>query len=309
MNRPIDKQQGLSLIELMIAIVISSLLMAGTIQIFVNNKQTYRVQEALSRLQENGRFAMQFLTRDIRMADFWGCAGSASKVTNRVQSADGGITVPPIDMGTGGVNGTDNTGLNGSDSITLQGAYGSGLSIASHNVNAASFSLNTVNHGLVDGDLVLATDCNKADQFMITNANSGSTVTIVGNTGVAHNNLENSGKPALQYPEGDILKVFNYGYTIKAGASGEPALFRRINSTDQELVEGIENMQIKYGEDTDSDGTANIYRDSGAVANMENVVSIRITLTARTLEDNVSLSGGRITRAFSSTITIRNRVS
>jgi len=309
MNRPIDKQQGLSLIELMIAIVISSLLMAGTIQIFVNNKQTYRVQEALSRLQENGRFAMQFLTRDIRMADFWGCAGSASKVTNRVQSADGGITVPPIDMGTGGVNGTDNTGLNGSDSITLQGAYGSGLSIASHNVNAASFSLNTVNHGLVDGDLVLATDCNKADQFMITNANSGSTVTIVGNTGVAHNNLENSGKPALQYPEGDILKVFNYGYTIKAGASGEPALFRSINSTDQELVEGIENMQIKYGEDTDSDGTANIYRDSGAVANMENVVSIRITLTARTLEDNVSLSGGRITRAFSSTITIRNRVS
>jgi len=309
MNRPIDKQQGLSLIELMIAIVISSLLMAGTIQIFVNNKQTYRVQEALSRLQENGRFAMQFLTRDIRMADFWGCAGSASKVTNRVQSADGGITVPPIDMGTGGVNGTDNTGLNGSDSITLQGAYGSGLSIASHNVNDASFSLNTVNHGLVDGDLVLATDCNKADQFMITNANSGSTVTIVGNTGVAHNNLENSGKPALQYPEGDILKVFNYGYTIKAGASGEPALFRRINSTDQELVEGIENMQIKYGEDTDSDGTANIYRDSGAVANMENVVSIRITLTARTLEDNVSLSGGRITRAFSSTITIRNRVS
>ena len=309
MNRPIDKQQGLSLIELMIAIVISSLLMAGTIQIFVNNKQTYRVQEALSRLQENGRFAMQFLTRDIRMADFWGCAGSASKVTNRVQSADGGITVPPIDMGTGGVNGTDNTGLNGSDSITLQGAYGSGLSIASHNVNAASFSLNTVNHGLVDGDLVLATDCNKADQFMITNANSGSTVTIVGNTGVAHNNLENSGKPALLYPEGDILKVFNYGYTIKAGASGEPALFRRINSTDQELVEGIENMQIKYGEDTDSDGTANIYRDSGAVANMENVVSIRITLTARTLEDNVSLSGGRITRAFSSTITIRNRVS
>lgn len=309
----INQQRGLSLIELMVAIVISSLLMAGTIQIFVNNKKTYQVQEAVSRLQENGRFGMQFLTRDIRMADFWGCVGSISKVTNQVRVAGTTDTPGPINVTTGGVSGTNDAGLNGSDTLILQGAYGSGLTISGHTVTAASYSLNGENnHGLADGDLVLSTDCNKADHFMITNANSGANDNVVGNTGVTHGGLENMNKPGLEYPEGDMYKVFNYGYSIQAGASGEPALFRSINGTDQELVEGIQNMQIKYGEDTDGDGTANIYRDADAVADMEEVVSIRLTLTARTLEDNIALDttvdSGRISRDFSSTITIRNRV-
>jgi len=304
MNRPNNKQQGLSLIELMVAIVISSLLMAGTIQLFINNKQTYRVQEAVSRLQENGRFAMQFLTRDIRMADFWGCVGS---VTNVVNHLNANTDLPnPND---GGVAGTDNTGLNGSDTIVLQGAYGSGVSIISHNPSAASFNLNTVDHGLEDFDIVMSTDCEKADIFEITNANSGSTTTAVGNTGATAEGPGNATKPGLTYEEGDIYKVYKYSYSIQAGASGEPALFRNINGTDQELIEGIQNMQIKYGEDTDGDGTANIYRDAGAVTDMEDVVSVRLVLTAITLEDNVSLSGGKITREFSTTITIRNRVS
>lgn len=308
-----NKQQGLSLIEMMVAIVISMLLMAGVVSIFVNNKQTYRVQEAVSRLQENGRFAMMFLTKDIRMADFWGCAGSTSNVTNQVISADNGTTQPPIDIGIGGVSGSDNGGLNGSDTIVLQGAYGSGLSIASHNVNAASFSLNTVDHGFEDGDIVITSDCEKADIWMITNANSGSTVTIVGNTGNVQNNLKNQNKPSLEYPEGNMFKAFNYSYSIQTGASGEPALFRSENGVDSELVEGIEDMQIKYGEDTDSDGTANVYRDAGSVTNMENVVSISVTIIVRTMEDNVALTTAdgdkRIRRRFTSTIAVRNRMS
>lgn len=306
-------QYGFSIVELMVAIVVSMLLIAGTIQIFVNNKQTYRVQEALARLQENGRFAMQLLVKDIRMADFWGCVGSATNVTTRVVSADGGTTVPPINIGNGGINGTNDDGLNGSDSITLQGAYGAGLTIASHNASAASFNLNTINHGLADGDLVLSSDCEKADYWMITNANSGSTDTIVGNTGVSYGNLKNSSKPALEYLKGDIFKIFNYKYSIQAGGSGEPALFRGENGNDTEMVEGVENMQILYGEDTDSDGTANSYSGADSVADMENVVSIRITLTLRTIDDNVSLTAGgtdnRIRRNFTSTVTIRNRVS
>jgi len=309
MNRPsINKQQGLSLIELMIAIVISSLLMAGTIQIFVNNKQTYRVQEAMSRLQENGRFAMQFLTRDIRMADFWGCVGNITSVIDHLN-----VNANLPNPASGGVAGTDNTGLNGSDTIILQGAYGSGLTIISHNAAAASFNLNTVDHGLEDFDIVMSTDCEKADIFEITNANSGSTTTAVGNTGATAEGPGNATTPGLTYTEGDIFKVYKYSYSIQAGASGEPALFRNINGTNQELVEGIQNMQIKYGEDTDGDGTANIYSDSGSVTDMEDVVSVRLTLTARTLEDNIALDttvdSGRISRDFSSTITIRNRVN
>ena len=66
-------QTGMTLIEIMIALLIGAFLLGGVLQIFINSKQTYRMQENLSRLQENGRFAMEFLARDIRMAGYWGC--------------------------------------------------------------------------------------------------------------------------------------------------------------------------------------------------------------------------------------------
>jgi type IV pilus assembly protein PilW len=63
-------QRGFTLIELMIAMLIGVFLMAGVIQIFLSAKQAYRLQENLSRLQENGRFAMDIMTKDIRMAGY-----------------------------------------------------------------------------------------------------------------------------------------------------------------------------------------------------------------------------------------------
>jgi type IV pilus assembly protein PilW len=66
-------QKGLTLIELMIAIVVGLILVAGVIQVFVANKQTYRITDAQSRLQDNARFALEILTRDIRSAGFSGC--------------------------------------------------------------------------------------------------------------------------------------------------------------------------------------------------------------------------------------------
>ncbi len=61
-------QRGLTLVELMVALALSLLLLAGTIQIFISSKQSYRVQDALSRLQENSRAAVDLLSRDIRAA-------------------------------------------------------------------------------------------------------------------------------------------------------------------------------------------------------------------------------------------------
>ncbi len=63
-------QRGFTLIELMIAMLIGVFLMTGVIQIFLSAKQAYRLQENLSRLQENGRFAMDMITKDIRMAGY-----------------------------------------------------------------------------------------------------------------------------------------------------------------------------------------------------------------------------------------------
>ncbi len=63
-------QFGFSLISMMVAMVIGLILTAAAIQVFVVNQQTYRINEALARIQENARFAMNLLARHIRMAGY-----------------------------------------------------------------------------------------------------------------------------------------------------------------------------------------------------------------------------------------------
>lgn len=63
-------QRGFSLIELMVAMTVSLILLGGVIQIFVSNKQSYRVVDGYSRLQENGRYAVDVLSRYIRLAGY-----------------------------------------------------------------------------------------------------------------------------------------------------------------------------------------------------------------------------------------------
>ena len=94
-----NKQQGMTLIEILIALVLGLFLLAGIFQIFLSSKQSYRMQENMSRMQENGRFAMEFISRDVRMADYRACYS---------------------DVSVGGeIFGFNNTGLNGSDVITV----------------------------------------------------------------------------------------------------------------------------------------------------------------------------------------------
>ncbi len=64
------RQSGISLVEIMISLVTGLFLLAGVIQIYLSNKQTYRVVEASSRIQENARFAMEILGQHIRMTGF-----------------------------------------------------------------------------------------------------------------------------------------------------------------------------------------------------------------------------------------------
>ena len=98
-------------------------------------------------------------------------------------------------------------------------------------------------------------------------------------------------------------------YSIQAGASGQPALFRSIDGGNAvELVEGVQNLQILYGEDTDNDFVPNYYVPVGSVADMAQVVAVRVTLTAQTLNTIRAASNTRIARDFTSTIVLRNRV-
>lgn len=70
LSAPAHRQRGFSMVEILVALMISVFLIAGVIQLFLGSKQTYRFHDALSRLQENGRLALDTMARDIRMAGF-----------------------------------------------------------------------------------------------------------------------------------------------------------------------------------------------------------------------------------------------
>lgn len=67
------RQSGLSLVEVLIALALGSFLLLGLVEIFSSVRASYASAEGVSRVQENGRFAMEFLRRDVRHAGHMGC--------------------------------------------------------------------------------------------------------------------------------------------------------------------------------------------------------------------------------------------
>lgn len=70
------RSQGMTLIELMIAMFLGLLVSAGIISVFVSTSKSTRAQEQQARLQETGRFAIQQLTDSLRMVGASYCSGS-----------------------------------------------------------------------------------------------------------------------------------------------------------------------------------------------------------------------------------------
>ncbi|MEO7876727.1 MAG: PilW family protein [Dokdonella sp.] len=77
-----DSQRGISLIELLVALAIAALLLLGLSQVFIGSKDAYRLQEGMSRVQENARFVTQYLEQNVRMAGYMGC-GNDIDLTNK----------------------------------------------------------------------------------------------------------------------------------------------------------------------------------------------------------------------------------
>jgi type IV pilus assembly protein PilW len=72
--------RGMSLIEIMIALLIATVLIGGMLQIFVATKASYQMQQGVARVQENGRFAMQLIERSVRMAGYMGCGNDRTRI-------------------------------------------------------------------------------------------------------------------------------------------------------------------------------------------------------------------------------------
>jgi type IV pilus assembly protein PilW len=307
-------QRGFSVIELMVAMTLGLLVIGSVSALLVNSRKNYIVQDSVARLQENARFAMHVIKRDLRMAGYFGCHDSVAHVFNHVNGDDStlyGATLPLEGFEQGGSkwypsNSTSRVSemLPGTDAITIRYAEGGDANqvLEPYMPNESAALHIPVGNGLDVGDIVAVTDCSSTDIFQITGPTQpDGTGTINHNTGTG--SPGNATKPLSKTYEGDafIMRLRAYRYFIGTGASGHPALFREAlkltgagvtSIAAEELVEGVENMQILYGEDTfNNDRIPDIYRHAGAVSNWDNVVAVRVVLLGYTIASAVDTGG------------------
>lgn len=83
-----QKQQGFSLVEILVALGLGMVLLAGATNLFIGSSQTFNVNESLSRMQEDTRYVMSRMARDVRMAGFRGCAPSSAIINGLNQDVD-----------------------------------------------------------------------------------------------------------------------------------------------------------------------------------------------------------------------------
>lgn len=333
-------QRGFSIVELMVATAVGLALMAGVTHVYVGSKSTYRVQEGLSRVQENGRFALELLGRKIRMAGYQGCANPKLVAPSNL------ILNPPpeavFDLSTV-VTGYDNVAAGnsfgsagakaGTDVIEIKGASASSMQLvgnmAADNANL-QFDGNPEN--LVAGDYLFISDCETADIFQATNVSTGSGDKITISHSSSGNTTNRLSKPYLENAftlkqEFSILYIMDTGRTNQAGAPIYSLYETDIKGVEREFISNVDDMQLTYGVDTSPspDSTAEVYRDGAAITaagNWDRVVSVRLALLLSTPENvapapqaYTDLSGTlvanpgdrRLRRRFVETVTIRSR--
>jgi type IV pilus assembly protein PilW len=319
-------QAGVGLVEIMIALVIGLILTAGAGKMFLDSRQTYRLQDAQSRLQENARFALELLTNDIRMVGFSGCANLSSITPNVIAMAPIMVTAATAASGNEAasslpstLSGLTSPPLAATDVITVQFSQGCGAHLKANmaGLNADIEIISPNSCGIDAGDALMISDCVAADVFRASSTSGGASTQTI-----AHAALNKT------YQQDAELFIFaSRSYYIANGAGGQPSLWRLDNTgatgagNPIELVEGVENMQLLYGEDTDGDRIPNRYLTVNSVGDLANVVAVRASLLLRTLDNNVlqlaqtynyngvpaTATDRRLRRTFTTTVNLRNR--
>lgn len=348
-------QQGFSLVEMMVASTLGLLLLTGLGTVYLGSKETFRQQEMLGRMQEGARYAFEVMTLEIRQVGYTGCA-PRDKTYSSLE-----VSVPPDwfnELATRPLFGYESgaglpavvTGeLADTDAVSVLRADDSGdFRVTDHDMASAVITLNK-NHGLNLGEIltVVSSDCSYASTFQMTEAPSTLKVQHNAGAGTPGNSTKCLGDPAgalcsgppSGYPElpdnSKLMRTRGTIFFIANGTSGEPSLFRENLTTSggaaasvaEELIEGVENMQVVYGEDTSapSDGNVDQYVSADAVTNWNNVFAVRVSLLMRSVVNNVvnqpqaiSFNGAtvnsgagadrRLRKVFTATIAVRNRL-
>ena len=337
-----ERQRGFSLVELMVAMTIGLIVLAGVAYLYVESRQSFRSMDNLSRMQESARYALEIVSRDIRMAGYRGCASSSGEFHNTLNKnsesaynfglpingydAAGAGWSPALPSDAGGLSGLDV--LPGTDAIILRSAFGGGVTVTKEPGNISAVVKVTAPNDLEPGDIVMVTNCKAASVLQITAPYGKGQENIVHNTGAGSpGNLTKDLGEKYSDSGGKIIKMQSKSYFIRTGADGRPALWQfdnykpAVGDNPAEIANGVENMQILYGLDTTGDGIVENYVKADAVANWEQVAAVRISLLVAGNDDNVTTSkqkytynGGpvealdqRLRQVFTTTVSVRNK--
>lgn len=304
-------QRGLSLVEIMVALAIGTILMLGLVQVFGASRTAYQMSEGMARVQENARFAMEFLQRDIRMAGHYGCVNDQSHLQTpgalqahfgstpagdplnfmvSVQGYEAPDTAPGDDAQLG--EGSAPAGLPAaisalgpypnSDVLVLRYLTGTGapvINIADSGttevLRLASGRWDSLTRDGVANPLFFGVaDCSYVDIFRGTSPGGTGEVSVtVSGVSEGSTNLAERYTP---HPSGQTMlyRAESIVYYVSENTQGVPALHRaRFDGAayvPEELVEGVESLQLIFGMDRNADLTAGPptgYIDRLSVAN------------------------------------------
>ncbi|UTW46476.1 prepilin-type N-terminal cleavage/methylation domain-containing protein [bacterium SCSIO 12696] len=306
--------KGLSLVELMISITLVSIILAGVVKLYSDSHRSSLANEGVARTQEGIRYVLDHISRSAARAGYMGCAqfnpqgsGDSSNVLNFIDtSTDTGRL---YDFEDGPVFGTNDNGLNGSDTLVLRSAItGSGVRVTSSDDDSVTVDAGELAaSGIERGDVVIVSDCANINIFMVTSdpestnvlqhsaieINDVSNVTIASADRTSEEDENPFGRSSLGmlFPATGASVAYSIETSVEAttacsNANPEScALF----SNGEELLQGVENLQVRFGERT---GNSVRYRDPDVGIDWQEVVSVELTLTMNSVDRAFSRQDG-----------------
>lgn len=315
-SQPLASSKGFSLVELMVAILIGLIILAGVVQVVFTSRTTFFAQEEMSYIQENARYALDILGRDIQGAGYWGCAGQGTSMALVAlvgpESAAMFGSDPVLGFeGDPGANQQfpavysdrtrpvrDPSGAiqDRPDSIITRRAVGVPLSVVNHNGRTIRLE---GPHGFNEGQYlaVVAEDCQRVGIIRASAAEgtelSYNSASVCGNAikPTVDQNLTcasgGNGLAQSYLPGSVVMEYAAHAYYISESniLTGQPALKRMVlrngEGREEELALGTEDLEILYGISTDDDGEIEQYRTAEQVADWTQVMTVQISLLFR----------------------------
>jgi type IV pilus assembly protein PilW len=315
--------RGLTLVELLIAVVLSLLLLSAAVSVFLASKETFRLEQDLSVLQENFRYISDRLKKDFSMVGYNGCAtpyrDGLSSTTAYVAGAGATEIIAGVEGDAGAPDAVTLTYAMPESGIAVidGGADGTAPLYVSKELPLYDALVDNFGSDTPVPIVLLVGDCQHADIFMVTGvadvAESPDRRVPAGSiyhqAGVEYGGVSNTSNDlsrvygragdavATVYSRTDVM----YEIDTVGGVTG---LYETRNGGDKTLVvDNVTDMQILYGIDsTGNDGNADNYESWSNDFEVKDVTSVKITLKMVVSQDR----GADVTRDYTFTIKLRD---